>query len=65
MTLARALVDDVSGLPFEGYLARNFWSPLGMRRTCITVPPELAGDVATGYRNTRLPSQRLIRSLSA
>src|SRR5262245_9643412 len=49
MTLAGALVEDVSGLPFEDYLARNIWKPLGMRRTCITVPPELAGDVATGY----------------
>ena len=48
-TLAGALVEDVSGLPFENYLARNLWSPLGMRRTCITIPLELAGDVATGY----------------
>jgi CubicO group peptidase (beta-lactamase class C family) len=49
ITLAGALVEDVSGQPFEEYLATNIWRPLGMTRTCITVPPELAGDVATGY----------------
>ena len=49
ITLAGTLVEDVSGLPFEEYMAANIWGPLGMTRTCITVPPELAGDVATGY----------------
>jgi CubicO group peptidase (beta-lactamase class C family) len=49
ITLAGALVEDVSGLPFEEYLAKNIWGPLGMKRTSITVPPALAGDVATGY----------------
>src|SRR5262249_40727514 len=49
MTLAGALVEDVSGLPFEDYLAKNIWKPLGMSRTNITVPPALADDVAIGY----------------
>jgi CubicO group peptidase (beta-lactamase class C family) len=49
ITLAGALVEDVSGLPFEDYLAKNIWGPLGMKRTGVTVPPALAGDVATGY----------------
>jgi CubicO group peptidase (beta-lactamase class C family) len=49
ITLAGALVEDVSGLPFEDYLAQNIWAPLGMKRTSITVPPALAGDLATGY----------------
>lgn len=49
ITLAGAVVEDVSRLPFEDYLAKNIWGPLGMKRTNITVPPALAGDVATGY----------------
>jgi len=49
ITLAGALVEDVSGLPFEDYLAKNIWQPLGMSRTNITVPPALADDVAIGY----------------
>src|SRR5262245_23533454 len=49
MTLAGALVEDVSGVPFEDYLAKNIWRPLGMKRTNITVPPALADDVAIGY----------------
>jgi CubicO group peptidase (beta-lactamase class C family) len=49
ITLAGALVEDVSELSFEDYLAKNIWGPLGMKRTNITVPRALEGDVATGY----------------
>jgi CubicO group peptidase (beta-lactamase class C family) len=49
IALAGVLVEDVSGLPFEQYLARNIWQPLGMERTFITTPAALAGDLATAY----------------
>jgi CubicO group peptidase (beta-lactamase class C family) len=49
ITLAGALIEDVSGLPFEGYLTKNIWQPLGMKRTNITVPPSLVDDHAIGY----------------
>lgn len=43
--LAGALVEDVSGLPFETYLERNLWRPLGMHDTNITP----RGAMPTGY----------------
>jgi len=49
IALAGLLVEDVSGLAFEDYLARNLWQPLGMKRTFITTPAALAGDLATAY----------------
>jgi len=49
ITLAGELVEEVSGMPFERYLRENVWLPLGMRRTNVTVPPELARDVAVPY----------------
>jgi CubicO group peptidase (beta-lactamase class C family) len=49
ISLAGLLVEDVSGLSYEQYLARNVWGPLGMQRTMITVPDALAPDLATAY----------------
>ncbi|MGH2610685.1 MAG: serine hydrolase domain-containing protein, partial [Tepidiformaceae bacterium] len=49
MALAGLLVADVSGEPFEEYLERHIWKPLGMTRTFITVPSALAADLATAY----------------
>ena len=49
ITLAGALVEEVSGQPFESFLRENIWSPLGMDRTSINVPDTLRGDVAMGY----------------
>lgn len=47
--LAGLLVEDVSGIPFERYLASNVWAPLRMNRTSITVPDELLADRAIPY----------------
>lgn len=49
ITLAGELVEEVSGLPFETYLRRNIWEPLGMARSSVNVPDSLRGDVAVGY----------------
>ncbi|HEV7836601.1 MAG TPA: serine hydrolase domain-containing protein [Gemmatimonadaceae bacterium] len=49
ITLGGYLVEQVSGVNFETYLARNVWGPLGMTRTSITVPDSLRADLAQGY----------------
>ena len=49
MTLAGEMVEEVAGVSYEDYLARNIWTPLGMERACITVPPQWQDDVARGY----------------
>jgi CubicO group peptidase (beta-lactamase class C family) len=50
-TLAAVVVEDVTGIPFEEYLASYILDPLGMNRTSIAadLPPELAADLAQGY----------------
>jgi CubicO group peptidase (beta-lactamase class C family) len=49
VTLGGYLVEQVSGLDFEAYLARHIWGPLGMDRSNIVVPASLRGDLAQGY----------------
>lgn len=49
MALAGLLVADVSDLPFEQYLKRHIWQPLGMTRTSITLPSGGSADLATAY----------------
>ena len=43
--LAGALIEDVSGVPFEAYLRSNVWRPFGMHDTNVT--PD--GAMPTGY----------------
>ena len=49
ITVAGKIVEDVSGVPFEQFLQRNVWEPLGMTRSSIDVPAALHGDLAMGY----------------
>lgn len=49
ITLGGHLVEQVSGMEFESYLARNVWIPLGMTRSNIVVPDSLKRDMAQGY----------------
>ncbi len=49
VALAGVLIEDVSGLSYEEYLARNVWQPLGMTRTFLTVPSSSTGRLATAY----------------
>jgi CubicO group peptidase (beta-lactamase class C family) len=58
IALAGLLVESVSGLPYEEYLRRNIWQPLGMTRTFITVPSSLSGHLATAYE---LDQEKLVR----
>jgi CubicO group peptidase (beta-lactamase class C family) len=58
ITLAGALVEDVSGIPFERFLATRIWAPLKMNRTQITVPDELLDQRATAYEDGPIPWER-------
>ncbi|HKR58541.1 MAG TPA: serine hydrolase domain-containing protein, partial [Pyrinomonadaceae bacterium] len=49
ITLAGLLVEEVSGISFESYLANNIWKPLSMTRTSITVPATSKNELALGY----------------
>ena len=49
ITLAGDVIEEVSGVPFETFLQRNIWQPLGMNRSSINVPANLQADVAVGY----------------
>jgi CubicO group peptidase (beta-lactamase class C family) len=48
MSLAGLIVEDVSDMPFETYLKRRIWEPLGMKRTSIAVP-KATSTLATAY----------------
>ena len=56
MTLAGAVIEDVSGTSYESYLAAHIWRPLGMNSTFVRVPADLTSRIAKGYelRNERL-----------
>ncbi len=49
MALAGLMVEDVGDMPFETYLQRNIWQPLGMTQTSITVPEGARNRLATAY----------------
>jgi CubicO group peptidase (beta-lactamase class C family) len=50
--LAGYIVERVSGEPFNDYVERHIFGPLGMQDTTFRepLPPRLAGRVATGYK---------------
>ncbi len=49
--LAAYIVEQVSGMSFERYVAENILNPLGMSRSTFQqpLPPVLAADMAEGY----------------
>jgi CubicO group peptidase (beta-lactamase class C family) len=49
--LAGYIVERVSAEPFEAYVERHIFGPLGMERSTFRqpLPPELAADLAGGY----------------
>ncbi|MEG3086968.1 serine hydrolase domain-containing protein [Sphingomonas sp. PB4P5] len=57
VALAGYIVQRVSGEPFAAYVQRHILSPLDMRHTTFVqpVPPELAGFVSKGYRESDQP----------
>ena len=54
-----ALIEELSGLPFEEYLRRNLFEPLGMRDAHFFVPPEKMNRVA--YRYGCAPGKEPVR----
>lgn len=52
IALAGHLVEAVTGQSYERYLAEQILQPLGMKRTALGPPPDLAADLATPYRYT-------------
>ncbi len=52
MNLAGYLVEVISGVPFAKYIDQNILQPLGMRRSSFfqPLPPQLAPDLAVGYK---------------
>jgi CubicO group peptidase (beta-lactamase class C family) len=60
MTLAGYLVEVISGVPFAQYIQQNILQPLDMRRSSFfqPLPPQLAPDLAVGYRYTNGTYQR-------
>jgi CubicO group peptidase (beta-lactamase class C family) len=67
-TLLQLLVEEVSGEPFEAYMRRAVFEPLGMNRSAFSVGPDTPnvatfydadGTVATHYRFTALAAASL------
>lgn len=52
MNLAGYLVEIISGIPFAQYIDKNILQPLDMRRSSFfqPLPPQLASDLAVGYK---------------
>jgi len=48
-TLAGYIVQRVSGEPFEAYVARHIFAPLGMAHATFAQPPDPAADAAVNY----------------
>jgi CubicO group peptidase (beta-lactamase class C family) len=52
-TLLGHLVEQVSGLPFERYMAEHVLGPLGMPRSSFRLTPDVEAHAATGYERSR------------
>jgi CubicO group peptidase (beta-lactamase class C family) len=52
MNLAGYLVEVISGIPFAQYIDQNILQPLGMAHSSFSqpLPPQLASDLAVGYK---------------
>ena len=47
--LAALIVEEVSGVPFDQYVAQNIFKPLGMTHSRYVQSPPLPENMATGY----------------
>src|SRR6185312_16928219 len=56
--LAGYIVERVSGEPFDEYIARHIFQPLGMTHSTFEQPPPsaLAKDLSKGYIKARMTS---------
>ncbi len=50
--LAGYIVERISGIPYEEYIERNLFEPLGMEHTAVRqpLPHDLAPDMSLGYK---------------
>jgi CubicO group peptidase (beta-lactamase class C family) len=55
VTLAGYIVEKIASVPFENYIAKNIFQPLGMTRTTFvqSLPTDLATNSAKGYTFTK------------
>ena len=56
------LVEVVSGMPFETFMQKRIFEPLGMRDTAFSVPKENVGRFAALYRPTKEGKLQLARN---
>ena len=66
LALAGHIVEAVSGMPFERYVADHVLEPLDMTRSSFAqpLPPELAADLAVPYPQGLEPGQMYYSSLA-
>lgn len=59
LTLAGYIVERVSGMPFESYVAQHILQPLAMTHSSFVqpLPTALAATMSSGYRNANGPAQ--------
>jgi CubicO group peptidase (beta-lactamase class C family) len=57
--LAGHIVERVSGVPFDDYIERNVFAPLGMKHSSFRqpLPDALKGDMSTGYEESGRPGK--------
>jgi len=55
--IAGHIVESVSGMPFDDYIDKNVFGPLGMQHSTFRqpLPDALKGDMATGYEESDKP----------
>jgi CubicO group peptidase (beta-lactamase class C family) len=50
--LAGYIIETISGIPFEEYIEKNIFAPLGMAHSTFRqpLPPSMAADISVGYK---------------
>lgn len=66
INLAGYLVEEISGIPFPQYIEKNILQPLGMLHSSFSqpLPPQLAANLAVGYKYKNGAYQRRLFAFS-
>ena len=59
LDVAGAIVEKLSGVPFETFLAERIFAPLDMKDTSFTIPAAKLGRLAANYQNTPQGIERI------